>query len=261
MKTDILSEIVERKKEEVDKARKNMPENALREKAEQDIERRPFFERLERSGINIISEIKRASPSKGLICPDLDPAELAKEYEAGGAAALSVLTDETYFKGSFEDFAVARAAVSLPVLRKDFLISSYQVYESAVNKADAILLIARILSREQLKSYLELSGELGMDTLVEIHSREDIEAAGFAGARLIGINNRNLQSFETNIDRSVEMSAFLEPNQVAVAESGIRSGEDVKKLSKAGIHNFLIGESLVRSDGPKALLKSLISPE
>lgn len=256
MKTDFLNKIVEQKKEEVTAARKRVPEARLREDAFIHRDRRPFLKNLERPGINIIAEIKRASPSKGPICPDLDPAAYAQEYEQGGAAALSVLTDTPHFQGSFEDLKRAREAVSLPVLRKDFLIDPYQIYESAVLNADAVLLIVRILSREQLQDYLALCDELKLDVLVEVHSEEDIASATRAGARLVGINNRNLRSFETNIERAMNMVSLLEPGQTAVAESGIKGPEDIRKLQNSGIHNFLIGESLVRASDPKAFLDS-----
>ncbi len=207
--------------------------------------------------MNIIAEIKRASPSKGLICPDLNPAVYASEYEKGGAAALSVLTELQYFKGSFEDLKTARESVNLPVLRKDFLISSYQIYESAVLGADAVLLIVRILSQEQLQDYLSLAKELDLDVLVEVHSEKEIEAAARAEAKLVGINNRNLKSFETDIENAIRMVSLLESYQIAVAESGIKTSEDIKKLHDAGIWNFLIGESLVRAANPKESLLSL----
>jgi len=259
MKTDFLSRIVEQKKEEVRTAKMLVPENRLIQDAlSVRREPRPFMGNLERPGINIIAEIKRASPSKGLICPDLNPAKYALDYEKGGAAALSVLTDTPYFQGSFEDLKIARAAVSLPVLRKDFLISSYQIYESLILGADAVLLIARILSREQLRDYLNLCKEVKLDALVEVHSEQEIEAATFAGAELVGINNRNLSSFETDIKNAIRMVSLLSPGQIPVAESGIRGKEDIEILRKAGIGNFLIGESLVRASDPQAFLKSLI---
>ncbi len=262
MEKDFLKKIVERKKEEVAAAKKSFPESQLREKAFISRKRRPFLKKLEKpgpSGVNIIAEIKRASPSKGPIRPDLNPAAYAMEYEMGGAAALSVLTDQPHFQGSIEDLIRARQACTLPVLRKDFLISSYQVYESSVSGADAVLLIVRILSRQQLKDYLNLSLELKMDALVEVHSEKDLEAATLAGARLIGINNRNLSSFKTDINTSIRLVSLLEPNQVAVAASGIKSRKDIEKNQDAGIHNFLIGESLVRAENPRDFLKSLIT--
>jgi indole-3-glycerol phosphate synthase len=261
MKKDFLQIIVEDKKQEIAAAKHRLPENLLREKARVPQKRRPFLQKLAQpgpSGINIIAEIKRASPSKGVICPDLNPVTYAMEYERGGAAALSVLTDQPHFKGSIQDLKSARQSTSLPVLRKDFLISSYQIFESAVMGADALLLIARILDPKQLKGYLDLCKDLHMDALVEIHSEKDIETATRAGAKLIGINNRNLRSFETDIHTSIRMKSLLEPDQVAVAASGIRSRKDIEKLKDSGIWNFLIGESLVRADNPGAFLKSLL---
>ncbi len=264
MGKDFLSTIVEHKKTEVESARAAISETDIRKQAEAQVdvrEKRPFFDALKpgpgKSTVNIIAEIKRASPSKGDICPDLDPASLAGEYEKGGAAAISVLTDAKYFKGSTDDFRAARKGAGLGMLRKDFLISSYQVYESFLLGADAVLLIARILEKEEMKDYLALSSELGMDALVEIHSESDLEAANFAGATLVGINNRNLSSFETDLSNAVDLSALLSPEQVAVAASGIAGPADIERNLKAGIHNFLIGESLVRASDTVAFLKSL----
>lgn len=264
MKKDFLQIIVEDKKQEVAAAKQRMPERLLREKALIPQKRRPFFKKLAQpgpSGVNIIAEIKRASPSKGVICPDLNPVTYAVEYEKGGAAALSVLTDGPHFKGGIHDLKRARESTALPVLRKDFLISSYQIFESAVMGADALLLIARILEPKQLKDYLDLCNELQVDALVEIHSERDIEKATRAGAGLIGINNRNLRSFETDIDISIRMKSLLEPDQVAVASSGISSREHIEKMNYSGIWNFLIGESLVRSDNPGAFLRSLMGED
>lgn len=257
---DFLAEIVEHKKVEVEKSKKLISEKQLQEEAENTGDYRPFQQKLTQpgpSGLNIIAEIKRASPSKGDIRAELDPASLAKKYEQGGATALSVLTDRQYFKGSFEDLKRAREASTLPVLRKDFLISEYQLYESAVLGADAVLLIVRILSRKQLRDYLTLANQLNMDALVEVNSKEDIEKATWAGATLIGINNRNLTSFETDIKTAMQMASFLTPNQIAVAASGIKTREDIEKNQKIGIYNFLIGESLVRAENPRTFLRTL----
>jgi len=257
---DILSKIVKDKKQEVIAAKQHIPESFLRERAFVPRKRRPFIQKLEQPGpfgINIIAEIKRASPSKGDIRANLNPAVYADEYEKGGAAALSVLTDRPYFKGSPEDLKIAREVTTLPVLRKDFLISSYQIFESSVMEADAVLLIVRILGQQQLRDYLSLCNELKMDALVEIHSEADIEKAGLAGARLIGINNRNLQSFKTDIDIAIRMKSLLNRDQIAVAASGIRTRKDIDKIKDSEIYNFLIGESLVRAEHPREFLESL----
>lgn len=258
MAEDILSRIVEKKKAEIAASQARLPESELRDRLKSDQDRRPFLKKFESPGVNIIAEIKRASPSKGDICPDLNPAAYAAAYEQGGAVALSVLTDESFFKGSVEDLKKAREATALPVLRKDFLISEYQFYESAALGADAALLIVRILSQTQLEDYLKLCKELNLDALVEVHSEKEIEAATRAGARLVGINNRNLRSFETNIETAARMVSFLEPHQIPVAESGIRNRSDIEALGDSGIHNFLIGESLVRASSPKDFLQVLI---
>jgi len=260
MGKDFLKTIVKTKKEEVKTAQKTIPEHQLRREVLPLPTRRPFIQNLAQPGargINIIAEIKRASPSKGPIRLDLDPAIYAEEYEKGGASAISVLTDQTYFKGSLNDLKSARSITALPVLRKDFIISEYQIYESSIAGADAILLIVRILAREQLRDYLNLCSELNMDALVEVHAEADIETATVAGARLIGINNRDLSSFQTSIDTAIRMVSLLEPHQIPVAASGIQSREDINKTRQAGIWNFLIGESLVRADNPKTFLQSL----
>jgi indole-3-glycerol phosphate synthase len=261
---NILQEIVEHKKQEIAEAKDRLPESELRKQAFGMRERRPFFKRLEKHGtaeINVVAEIKRASPSRGIIRKDPDIAKYASEYELGGAKALSVLTDSHYFKGRTSDFIKARNNTSLPVLRKDFLISSYQIYESSVMGADAVLLIVRILSRQQLKDYLDLCWEIGMDVLVETHSKKDIEEATRAGAKLIGINNRNLSSFDTNVEISVQLAPLITQGQIVVAESGIRTREDIEKLMEAGIWNFLIGESLVKAKDKTAFLKTLLFPD
>ncbi len=260
MKKDFLSIIVAHKKEEIAVAKKKISKQFLMEKVDLRQDKRPFFDTLKNPDperINIVAEIKRASPSKGDICPDLDPSAYARMYEQGGAVALSVLTDHKFFKGSFEDFKMARQAASLPMLRKDFLISSYQIYESKVLGADAVLLIVRILSRTQLKDYIALCKELNLDCLVEIHSLNDLENATFAEAKLIGINNRNLSSFETNIETAMNIASQLDIDQTAVAASGISTKEDIVQNRKNGIYNFLIGESLVRADDPVTFIREL----
>jgi indole-3-glycerol phosphate synthase len=260
---DILDKIVEQKKSTVASAAKVIPESRLRADAFSLAGReiRPFFESLATPGefgVNIISEIKRQSPSKGPIRLDLDPVALAGSYEKGGASALSVLTDEPFFKGSLEDLKAARTAVSLPVLRKEFIVSTYQLYETVLSGADAVLLIVRILDRYQLRDYIQLCAELQLDPLVEIYTAPELEDAGWAGARLIGINNRNLRSFETSTDNAINLGGMLDDNMVAVAASGIQNREDILQAREAGIFNFLIGESLVRSEHPDRFLKTLL---
>lgn len=258
--SDFLSRIIERKKEEVRAAAKLVPENSLRLEAEKSSGRRGFAARLAEpgaNGMNVIAEIKRASPSKGKIKDSVDPAQYSRMYEEGGAAAVSVLTDRDYFGANPGDLKKARAACSLPVLRKDFIISPYQVYESAAMGADALLLIVRALSPELLKDLLSLCAGIGLDALVETHNEPEFEIASKAGARLIGVNNRDLATFETDISTSIRVSAGAAPGQVLVAESGIYARCDVERLLDAGIWNFLIGESLMRSQDPAMLLRVL----
>ncbi|MGC9196386.1 MAG: indole-3-glycerol phosphate synthase TrpC [Syntrophobacteraceae bacterium] len=258
--SDFLSRIIERKKEEIRAADKSMPEASLRREAQNCNGRRPFIGALAKpgpTGMNVIAEVKRASPSRGRIKDNVDPGEFAQKYEAGGAAAISVLTDRDFFGANPDDLSKVRAASHLPALRKDFLISSYQVYQSAVMGADAILLIVRALGPELLKDLLSLSSTLGLDALVETHDEHEFEIAAKAGARLIGINNRDLSTFTTDIAVSICISRNASPAQVLVAESGLNARSDIERLLDAGIWNFLIGESLMRSQDPVRLLQDL----
>ncbi len=258
--SDFLSKILECKRYEVVAAAKQTPEHVLRREADKPRAGRAFVERLARPGplgINVIAEIKRASPSKGKIREDIDPAQYARKYELGGAAAISVLTDKNFFGGSLEDLREVKLAASLPALRKDFIISSYQVYESAVMGADAVLLIVRALSPGLLRDLMALCAGIGLDALVEVHDEREYEIAAKAGARLIGINNRNLRTFETDISTSVDIASRIAPGQVMVAESGIHSRSDIERLLDAGVWNFLIGESIVSADDPVKFLKAL----
>jgi len=261
MTIDFLTQIVKQKGREISQARKGIAEGRLAELVRQRSDFRPFFETLSRpgaAGVNIIAEIKRASPSRGDICPDLDASRTALRYEKGGAAAVSVLTDSTYFNGCLEDLAAARSACTLPVLRKEFIISRYQVYEAAAAGADAILLIARILTAKKLDRLYALCRELGMDALVEIHTPDDARTVAACGARLVGINNRNLSNFKTDIAIAMDLVARLAPGQVPVAASGISSPADIQRNLDAGIFNFQVGESIVRSDDPVRFIRALM---
>jgi indole-3-glycerol phosphate synthase len=260
MAPDILERIVQAKQAEVTAARREIPLNRLREAAEARQDVRPFFEALKvprPSGVNIIAEIKRASPSKGVIRQDLDPGRLAESYAAGGARAISVLTEKRFFLGSADDLKQARLASGLPVLRKDFIFCDYQLYESAAMGADAVLLIVRILDQQRLGDLIQLASTLRLATLVEIYTEADLAAAARAGARLVGINNRNLTSFETDLGHTLKFLPLLQPGHVAVAASGIRSREEIQHYQAHGVCNFLIGESLVLSETPAAFLKML----
>lgn len=273
MTENILTKIVATKKEEVAAAKKQVPETELRQIAEACGESRPdkipsrrsFDDNLRQAhkshATGVIAEIKRASPSRGVIRADLDAADQARKYEEGGAVAISVLTDQHYFRGSTGDLQQARQVSDLPVLRKDFLIEPYQFYESAVMGADAVLLIVRLLSPDQLAAYLQLCRELALDPLVEIHDEADLKVATRAGAQLIGINNRDLSTFDTDLSVATRLVSQFEPGQIPIAASGISSRDDIVRTRRAGIRNFLIGESLTRADDTVVFLRKLISGE
>lgn len=259
MAKSFLETIVKHKQQEVAAARRKTPEAALMQSIRQDRPIRSLVQSLSRPRrVNIIAEIKRASPSKGILCDSLDAAETARIYEKSGAAAISVLTDSRYFKGSPDDLRQVKEVTTIPVLRKDFIISEYQVLESAAMGADAILLIVRILTLAQLTRYLDLARELNLEALVEVYSLEDVSKTLQTDARLIGINNRDLSTFETHIEKALDMGKMLGPHQIPVVASGIHSREDIAKNCRAGMHNFLIGESLVRAGHPGNRLKSYL---
>jgi indole-3-glycerol phosphate synthase len=248
------------KKKEVARRKEASAETRLRKKALARSDFRSFTGRLAavREGRpNIIAEVKRASPSKGDICPGLKPAAYAAACERGGAAALSVLTDLDFFKGSLEDLALARQHTSLPVLRKEFIIDEYQVFESAAAGADAILLINRILTPSRLQTFLQLTDDLGLDALVEIHSESEVATVTAAGARLIGINNRDLATFATDTGRAVYLASLFGTDQTLVAASGIHDRKDIRKSRRGGIDNFLVGESIARAQDPEAFVRYL----
>ena len=247
----ILERILAAKREEVARRRQATPLAALVDAAKAQAPARGFRQALARPGpVRIIAEVKRRSPSKGALREDLDPAALARAYHMGGADAVSVLTDEPFFGGSAADLEAARAAVPLPVLRKDFIIDPYQVYEARAWGADAVLLIAAALREDQLRELLTLAGELGMDALVEVHTAGELEMALATGAQLIGINNRDLRTFITRLEVTLELAAKIPPGPVVVSESGIQSRADVERLAAAGVHAILVGESLVKSPDP-----------
>ena len=207
----------------------------------------------------IIAEIKQASPSKGTLAHRFDPEAIAQRYAAGGAAALSVLTDTEFFQGSLADLETARAAVSVPVLRKDFTIDAFHVIEAAAHGADAILLIAAILEESELRSLRELAAGFHMDALVEVHDESELEAALASGARIVGVNNRNLHTFEVTLETSLRLASKIPAGIVKVAESGIHSRSAVAQLEEAGFHAFLIGEHLMKAADPAAALRGLLS--
>ena len=209
------------------------------------------------NGVNIIAEIKRASPSKGIINEHIDVAKVAEKYREGGACAISVLTEEAYFKGSLDDLRTVRKTVDLPILRKDFIVDEFQIYEAAEAGADAILLIVAALTAENLKDFQRLvENDLGMDALVEVHTLEEMQIAIDIGATIIGINNRDLHSFDVSLDVSRDLIRHRPPNTLMIAESGISSAAEIAELKSLGFDGFLIGETLMREQEPGAFLRA-----
>jgi indole-3-glycerol phosphate synthase len=252
----ILAEIVSQKQQEVAALHGHAAE--LEKSAhERKSPVRPFASRLRALNPAVIAEIKKASPSKGLLQSNFHPALIAHQYEQGGAACLSVLTDKRYFQGSLHDLEAARAATQLPVLRKDFTINRLQIFEAAAHGADAILLIAAILDMSELRNFREFAHSLGLAVLVEVHDHDELQKAVDSGAEIIGVNNRNLDTFEVSLDTSLRLSYLMPTGVTRVAESGIFTRQDVQTLSAAGFHAFLIGESLMKSSNPSAALRML----
>jgi indole-3-glycerol phosphate synthase len=255
---DILARIVARKREEL--AATRTPLQTLEKRANQALaDRRDFREALRKCQPAIIAEMKKASPSRGVLSHSFDPARLAREYELGGAAALSVLTDQSFFQGSLEDLRAARGAASLPVLRKDFTVDEYHVVEAAAHGADAILLIAAILDDAQLRELRELAARYRMAALVEVHTEAELERALAAGADLIGVNNRDLKTFAVALETSLRIAPRIPSDVVKVAESGIHSAADIRLLREAGFDGFLVGEHLMQSAKPSEALHALMS--
>ena len=208
----------------------------------------PFEAALRQQDFNFICEVKKASPSKGIIAEDFPYLDIAKEYEVAGAAAISVLTEPDFFKGDKKYLQEIASTVKIPVLRKDFIIDAYQIYEARMLGADAVLLIARILTPETLKRFLYTAWSLGMDALIEVHDRRDMEAALATPAEFIGINNRNLVSFTTSIEQTMGLLPYADKSRTLISESGVFTGEDARRLHDAGCDGILVGEGLVRAD-------------
>jgi indole-3-glycerol phosphate synthase len=258
MSSNILNRIIAQKREEVEQMKKSLPLSSLKE----DIARRQapldFTLALEGEHTRLIAEVKRASPSRGVLCPDFNPVELAKSYAQGGAAAISVLTEVNYFEGSLDHLAAIREETRLPLLRKDFIFDPYQVYESRAYGADALLLIVAILSQEQLGELLSLSHGLGLNCLVEVHSEDEIKRALLSQAKIIGINNRDLNTFNVDINTTRRLLTLIPQGRIVVSESGIRSRIDVKKLKGWGVNAVLVGETLVTASDVPAKMRELI---
>ncbi|MCX8752827.1 indole-3-glycerol phosphate synthase TrpC [Snodgrassella sp. B3837] len=260
--SDILNKIIATKKNEMVAAKSAETLAEVRAKAYDQAPARPFLEAIhhkhQQGKAAIIAEVKKASPSKGLIRPDFSPADIAHAYQQGGAACMSVLTDVSYFKGSLEYLNIARNACSLPVLRKDFIIDIYQVYQSRAHNADAILLIAAALSRTQLNEYEAIAHELGMTVLLEIHHEDELEKCISMSTPLWGVNNRNLRTFEVDLQQTIKLLPALNGKTV-VTESGIFTTDDIHMMQQHQVNTFLIGESLMRKQNIAEELSLLVN--
>ncbi len=263
MAEDILSTIVARKHEEIAVRRGHASIPWLKEQIERQHRPRGFVDairkRVSRRQAAIIAEIKKASPSKGVIRPDFDPAAIAESYERAGAACLSVLTDVDFFQGCDEFLQLAKNHASLPVLRKDFIVEAYQVYESRAIGADCILLIASILDIEELHEFYDLARGLGMDVLVEVHNKAELDKALTLSPRLIGVNNRDLKTFSVDLNTTLDLLASMPDTVTVVTESGIHQRTDVVKMLSSDVYSFLVGEAFMRAPDPGQALEQLFS--
>ncbi len=260
---DILKRILARKAEEVAERRTRVPMADLVARNAGAPPARGFAEavasRVSRGEAAVIAEVKKASPSKGVIRADFDPAAIARSYQAGGAACLSVLTDVDFFQGSDEYLLAARAACALPVLRKDFIVDAYQVHEARALGADCVLLIAAALDDGQLGEFAYLADELGMDVLVEVHDLDELERVLPVPARLLGVNNRNLRTFEVSLDTTLALKPAVPTDRILVTESGILAPGDVALMRDAGVHAFLVGEAFMHQPDPGVALRQLFA--
>ncbi|KPK42600.1 MAG: hypothetical protein AMJ78_01960 [Omnitrophica WOR_2 bacterium SM23_29] len=253
-----LEEILEHKRRQVEKAEERLPKDEI-EKIVAVTKRKDFKGAISKAkDINLIAELKKASPSHGVLRHEYDPKEIAKIYAENGAAAISVLTEEKYFQGNLIHLNIAREAGGLPVLRKDFIISEYQVYESALANADAILLIARILEKGVLRGLYNLAKELEMDVLVEVHDQRDLDKALGTNAEIIGINNRDFATFEVDLNTTLELTPKIPQDKIIVSESGIKDFEDVKRIKERGVKAVLVGEAFMQSDDIAAEIKRIM---
>ena len=260
---DILARILATKAKEVATARKEKPLEVVRAEARAAAPVRDFAAalkaRIAQGNPAVIAEIKKASPSRGVLRPIFDPAAIAARYEAGGAACLSVLTDRDYFQGAPEHLTAARGACALPALRKDFIVDEYQVYEARALGADCILAIVAALDDEQLAALETCARELGMATLAEVHDAAELDRALRLAMPLIGINNRNLRTFEVSLETTLGLLARVPEGRVVVTESGILARADVARMRSAGVHAFLVGEAFMRAADPGAALRALFA--
>lgn len=256
----ILKQIIEEKKKEIAQAKGKISLTGLKEKLPSFVGRqRSFKEAASKPGqINLIAELKKASPSKGILREDFEPVKIARDYEAAGVCALSILTDKKFFQGDIAHLQVVRDAVKLPILRKDFIIDQYQIYESVCAGADSLLLIARILSAEELKKFAQLCAQLNLDAVCEVHSEQDLDKVLAGDCAIIGINNRNLDTFSEDLGVTARLIKKIPKGKIVISESGIKSFADVKYLEDAGVNAVLIGQAFMRSRDIASKVKELL---
>ena len=254
---DILEQICQARAVQLAREQASIPLSMMRRLAEEAPARPGFIAALEKPGLSCICEVKKASPSKGLIRADFRPVELAREYEAAGADCISCLTEEHYFQGSSDYLRQIAENVNIPILRKDFVIDEYMIYEARAIGASAVLLIAAVLDDARLRAFFDLAHSLGLDCLVEVHTPEEVERAQRLQPRLLGVNNRNLKNFEVDLGHTAQLAALREPGQLFVSESGIQTNADMRTVQANGADAVLIGETLMRSDSITATLHAL----
>jgi indole-3-glycerol phosphate synthase len=254
----VLDRILDARRAAVDHRKKVLPETALKYGVKAATPVRDFAAALSRASLNVIAELKAASPSRGVLREPFEAVELAGTLQGAGAAALSILTEEEFFRGSLQNLRNARKSVALPTLRKDFIFDPWQVWESRANDADSFLLIVAMLENAQLRDLLALGRELGMEALVEVHTREELERALAAEARIIGVNNRDLKTLQVRVDTSFELIERIPEHCIAVSESGLRTHDGLVRLRKAGFDAFLVGEHLMLAPDPAAALVELL---
>ena len=255
----MLDEIMSHHREMLPKIKRDIPMASVQAFAMVAPPALDFYAALAKPGVGLIAECKKASPSKGLMVPDYDPVWLAKIYASGGASAISVLTDGRHFQGSLEHLRDVREAVDLPLLRKDFTFDPYHIYEARAAGADAILLIASVLALSQVKDLMALTHELGMNALVEVHSAEELEKVLTISPRIVGVNNRNLQTFEVDFENTARLRAMIPEDIVTVGESGLKNTDDVITMREIGVDAILVGETLVKSKYPRNVVEGLVA--
>ena len=259
--SSVLSKIVRHKRTEIATAKRRTPEKQLRQRAESAPPVRDFREALAANRPGLIAEVKKASPSAGIIRAEFDPVAIARIYETAGAQCLSVLTDEKFFQGHLDFLQQIRPQVNLPLMRKEFILDRYQILEARAAGADCVLLIAECLSAEELNELHQFAGELGMQTLIELYDAANLQCVLDTGTRLIGINNRDLRTFVTSLNHTLDLMGQIPPDILLVSESGIQTHEDIQRLAAAGVGGVLVGESLMRQPDIGAAVKRLMQGE